>query len=71
MYAKKSAAFIEKSSSKHSKKPDARQAVREARKRAQPVFKPGEAELLYIDKSGHEVWRLLPQPQIPGYTYSF
>ncbi len=58
-------------STKHSKKLDLRQATREARKRAQPVFKPGEAELLYIDENGHEVWGLLPQPQIPGYTYSF
>ena len=71
MLAKKSSAFIQKSSTKHSKKVDSRHAVREARERARPVFKPGEAELLYIASNGHEVWGLLPQPQIPGYTYSF
>jgi hypothetical protein len=71
MFTKKSSAFIEKSSTKDSKKLDARQAVREARKRAQPIFKPGEAELLCTCSEGHEVWRLLPQPQILDYTVSF
>jgi hypothetical protein len=58
-------------SKKYSKKLNPRQAVREARKRAQPVFKPGEAELIFVTEAGHEGWKLLPQPQIPGYTYSF
>lgn len=58
-------------STKHSKKVNPRQAVREARKRAQLVFKPGEAQLLFVTEAGHEVWALVPQPQIPGYTYSF
>lgn len=58
-------------SAKHSKRLDPRQAVREAKKRAQPVFKPGEAQLLFVTEAGHEVWELVPQPQIPGYTYAF
>lgn len=56
---------------KPSKRNDARQAVREARKAARPVFKPGEARLAFVTAAGHEVWELLPQPQIPGYTYAF
>lgn len=56
---------------KASKRNDAQQAVREARKRAKPVFTPGEARLAFVTEAGHEVWELLPQPQIPGYTYAF
>ena len=56
---------------KRSKKKHPNQEIREARKRARPVFAPGEARLAYVMEDGREVWELLPQPQIPGYTYSF
>ncbi|WP_143163988.1 hypothetical protein [Hymenobacter daecheongensis] len=56
---------------KTSKRNDPRQAEREARKRARPVFEPGKARLAFVTEAGHEVWELLPQPQIPGYTYAF
>ena len=57
-------------SPKRSKKFDARQAVREARKAARPVFEPGEAELYLVTKDGSECYLLNPIT-IPGYTYSF
>lgn len=57
-------------SAKHSKKLNARPAVREARKAARPVFAPGEAELDFIGPNGEEYYRLNPV-SIPGYTYSF
>ncbi len=57
-------------SAKRSKKVDHRQAIREARKAARPVFAPGEAELLYVCEDGSEVHMLNPV-SIPGYTYSF
>ncbi|UYZ62377.1 hypothetical protein [Hymenobacter weizhouensis] len=59
------------SSAKRSSKNDQRQAQREARKAARPVFQPGEAVLDFIGPNGEEYYRLLPQPQIPGYTYAF
>ncbi len=58
------------SSLKRSKKFDARQAVREARKAARPVFAPGEATLDFIGPDGAKYYRLNPV-SIPGYTYSF
>ena len=58
-------------SAKRSKRLDARQALRDARKRARPVFEPGTARLAFVTEAGHEVWELLPRPQIPGYTYAF
>lgn len=57
-------------SGKRSKKIDPRQAVREARKAARPVFAPGEATLLYVQEDGSEIYVLNPV-SIPGYTYSF
>ena len=56
---------------KASKRSDLRQAEREARKRERPVFEPGHARVAFVTEAGHEVWELLPQPQIPGYTYAF
>lgn len=55
---------------KRSKRANVRQAVREARKAARPVFAPGEAELDFIGPDGAEYYRLNPVT-IPGYTYSF
>ena len=55
---------------KRSKKINLRQAVREARKAARPVFAPGEAELYLKTEDGREYYRLNPV-SIPGYTYSF
>jgi hypothetical protein len=57
-------------SPKHSKKADTRQAVREARKAARPVFEPGEAELYLVAEDGSKYYLLNPVT-IPGYTYSF
>ncbi len=57
-------------SGKRSKKIDLRQAARETRKAARPVFAPGEAELDFIGPDGSEYYRLNPV-SIPGYTYAF
>lgn len=57
-------------SAKRFKKADSRQALREARKAARPVFAPGEAELYLVTEDGREYYRLNPVT-IPGYTYSF
>jgi hypothetical protein len=61
---------MKKFSAKHSKRFDAKQAAREARKAARPVFAPGEAELYLKTEDGREYYRLNPV-SIPGYTYSF
>ena len=58
------------SSVKRSKKMDPRQAIREARKAARPVFAPGEAELAFIGADGSKYYRL-NHITIPGYTHSF
>ena len=58
------------SSAKRSKKVDPRQAIRDARKAARPVFAPGEAELDLIGTDGSEYYRL-NHVTIPGYTHSF
>ena len=52
---------------KRSKKPHPRQALREARKAARPVFAPGEAELYLVTEDGSEYYRL-NSVSIPGYT---
>jgi hypothetical protein len=57
-------------SAKRSKRLNPRQAVREARKAARPVFAPGEAELFLKTEDGREYYRLNPV-SIPGYTYAF
>ncbi|WP_375416744.1 hypothetical protein [uncultured Hymenobacter sp.] len=59
------------SSAKRSKKkPHPRQAIRDARKAARPVFAPGEAELYLVTEDGREYYRL-NHVSIPGYTYAF
>ena len=55
---------------KRSKKLHPRQAIRDARKAARPVFAPGEAELYLVTKDGGEYYRL-NHVSIPGYTHSF
>ncbi len=55
---------------KRSKKANVRQAIREARKAARPVFAPGEVELDFIGPDGSKYYLLNPV-SIPGYTYSF
>ncbi len=55
---------------KHSKKHDARQAEREARKAFNNRIKPEEVERVIVLSSGEELLVMKPV-SIPGYTHSF
>ncbi len=57
-------------SPKHSKKFDARQAEREARKAFNNRIKPEEVERVIVRANGEELLVMKPV-RIPGYTYAF
>ncbi len=61
---------MKESSPKLSKKYDARQAEREARKAFNNRIKPEEVERVIVLESGEELMVMKPV-SIPGYTYSF
>jgi len=57
-------------SEKRSKKTDARQAVRDARKTARPATTPNRIAAIHVLVDGRELVELKPV-SIPGYTHSF
>ena len=58
-------------SPKLSKKPNSRQAEREARKAARTDFSFGKTTLLLVGADGGEYYSVEPISPIPGYTPAF